>query len=123
MPFWTKLYNDKEYTSTNRTYQHAFYIPSKYQVCSDAAAMAKLMQHKADHSFPLSTGAIVTYKDVQLLTEIIDLSYRGKPQSPPLTKSGWFMSQAAVLIQGNSAALQQVHWSLCKSYAMAFCRC
>ena len=33
VPFWTKLYNDKEYKTTNRTYQHAFYIPSKYQVC------------------------------------------------------------------------------------------
>ena len=33
MPFWTKLYNDEEYKATNRTYQHAFYIPSKYQVC------------------------------------------------------------------------------------------
>ena len=32
VPFWTKLYNDEEYTSTNRTYEHAFYIPSKYQV-------------------------------------------------------------------------------------------
>ena len=32
VPFWTKLYNDKEYKTTNRTYQHAFYIPSKYQV-------------------------------------------------------------------------------------------
>ncbi|CAK0784286.1 hypothetical protein CVIRNUC_007490 [Coccomyxa viridis] len=31
VPFWTKLYNDKEYKTTNRTYQHAFYIPSKYQ--------------------------------------------------------------------------------------------
>ena len=34
VPFWTKLYPDREYASTNRTYQHAFYIPSKYQVRS-----------------------------------------------------------------------------------------
>lgn len=31
VPFWTKLWNDEEYRTTNRTYEHAFYIPQKYQ--------------------------------------------------------------------------------------------
>ena len=120
MPFWTKLYNDREYASTNRTYEHAFYIPSKYQVRLNAVAVAMVDAAQSRPSFSIEHSCHCHVQGCARADKFGERSHRKRLQSPPLTKSGWCMSQAAALTQGNSVALQQVHWSSSIYYTVAY---